>query len=65
MEKSLRLKSDGFEPFRLAAGTAAKGHEDAFPRPRLSVRCLFSQRALVGTWGNGQDAPIADLPGPT
>jgi hypothetical protein len=34
------------------------GHEDAFPQPRLSGRCRFSQRAFVGTWGNGQDAPI-------
>jgi hypothetical protein len=39
--------------------TPGLGHEDAFPRPRLSVRCRFSQRAFVGTWGNGQDAPIA------
>ena len=28
------------------------GHEDAFPRPRLSARCRFSQRSFEGTWGN-------------
>jgi hypothetical protein len=36
---------------------SALGHEDAFPPPRLSGGCGFSQRAFVGTWGNGQDAP--------
>src|SRR5580693_1277618 len=39
-----------------------KGHEDAFPRPRLSARCWFSQGTFAGTWGNGRDAPIPDLP---
>ena len=38
----------------------AVGHEDAFPRPRLSARCRFSQGTLAGTWGNGRDAPIPD-----
>jgi hypothetical protein len=38
---------------------AASGHEDAFPRPRLSARCRFSQGTFAGTWGNGRDAPIA------
>src|ERR1700730_15578016 len=38
------------------------GHEDAFPRPRLSARCWFSQGTFVGTWGNGRDPPIPDLP---
>ena len=33
------------------------GHEDAFPRPRLSARCWFSQGTFAGTWGNGRDAP--------
>ena len=32
-------------------------HEDAFPRPRLSARCRFSQGTLAGTRGNGRDAP--------
>src|ERR1700730_4506684 len=32
-----------------------KGHEDAFPRPRLSARCWFSQGTFAGTWGNGRD----------
>src|SRR5260370_24652657 len=40
---------------------SVKGHEDAFPRPRLSARCRFSQGTFAGTWGNGRDAPI---PGP-
>jgi hypothetical protein len=38
------------------------GHEDAFPRPRLSARCWFSQGTFAGTWGNGRDAPIPDFP---
>ena len=32
---------------------AASGHEDAFPRPRLSARCRFRQGTFAGTWGNG------------
>ena len=36
----------------------AQGHEDAFPRLRLSARCRFSQGTFAGTWGNGRDAPI-------
>jgi len=32
-----------------------KGHEDAFPRPRPSARCRFSQETFAR--GNGQDAP--------
>ena len=35
------------------------GHEDAFPRPGLSVRCRFSQGTFAGTPSNGRDAPIA------
>jgi hypothetical protein len=27
---------------------AEMGHEDAFPPPRLSVRCGFSQRTFAG-----------------
>src|SRR5258708_35361638 len=38
---------------------SAWGHEDAFPRPRLSARCRFSQGTFAGTWGNGRDAPTA------
>ena len=34
------------------------GHENAFPRPRLSARYRFSQRTFAGTRGNGRDAPI-------
>ena len=33
------------------------GHEDAFPPPRLSGRCWFSQGTFAGTRGNGEDAP--------
>ena len=28
---------------------AGTGHEDAFPRPRLSARCRFSQGTFAGT----------------
>src|ERR1700730_18165822 len=41
---------------------SAKGHEDAFPRPRLSARSQFSQATFAGPRGNGRDAPIPDLP---
>src|SRR6516164_1460463 len=41
--------------------TAAQGHEDQFPPPRLSVRYRFSQATFTGTRGNGQDAPIAAI----
>ena len=41
---------------------SAVGHEAAFPRPRLSARCRFSQGTFAGTQGNGRDAPIPDLP---
>jgi hypothetical protein len=37
--------------------TTALGEEDAFPRPRLSARCRFSQGTFAGTRGNGRDAP--------
>ena len=37
------------------------GHEDAFPRSRLSDSCRFSQVTFAGTRGNGRDAPEADL----
>jgi hypothetical protein len=32
----------------------AVGHEDAFPPPRLSARCRFSQGTFTGTRGNGR-----------
>jgi hypothetical protein len=38
---------------------AAQGHQGAFLRPRLSGRYRFTQGTLVGTRGNGRDAPIA------
>ena len=34
----------------------AMGDEDAFPPPRLSGRCRFSQGTFAGTRGNGEDA---------
>jgi hypothetical protein len=39
-----------------------EGHEDQFQPPRLNGRCRFSEATFAGTHGNGQDAPIADLP---
>jgi hypothetical protein len=39
------------------------GHEDAFPRPRLSAHCRFSQGTFAGTGGNGRDAPIPAIRG--
>jgi hypothetical protein len=37
----------------------AKGHEDAFPRPRLSARCRLGKATFGGTHGNEKDAPLA------
>ena len=42
-------------------GNGGMGHEDAFPPPRLSARCRFSQDTFAGTRGNGRDAPEADM----
>jgi hypothetical protein len=57
------IGNDGLHPPKTSGGlrraTAGKGHEDAFPRPRLSARCRFSQGTFAGTWGNGRDAPKA------
>src|SRR5205807_680717 len=47
---------------RARVGRSAMGHEDAFPRPRLSARCAFSKKTFAGTGSYGEDAPIADLP---
>ena len=33
---------------------AGMGHEDAFPRPRLSARCRFSQGTFAGTGATGE-----------
>jgi hypothetical protein len=38
-------------------GMGVLGQQDAFPRPRLSARCRFSQGTFAGTRGNGRDAP--------
>src|SRR5215469_671591 len=40
--------------------TTGLGHEDAFPRPRLSVRCRFSQGTFARTGATGE-TPEADL----
>ena len=37
------------------------GHEDTFPRPRLSARCRISQRTFARTRGTGRDAPNGDI----
>jgi hypothetical protein len=44
----------------IAPARSLLGQEDAFPRPRLSARCRFSQGTFAGTRGNGRDAPIPD-----
>ena len=48
-------------PTSYRAFSHSLGHEDAFPRPRLSARCRFSQRTFAGTWGNGRDAPTTAI----
>jgi hypothetical protein len=44
-------------------GDGRNGHEDAFPSPRLSDRCEFSQGTFPGTRGSGREAPIPALRG--
>jgi len=39
----------------------ALGHEDAFPRKTLIVRCRFSQGTFAGAQSNGRDAPEAAI----
>jgi len=34
-----------------------KGHEDTFPRPRLSARYVIRQETFAGTHGNVRGAP--------
>jgi hypothetical protein len=36
------------------ANVAKGGHEDAFPRPRLSARCRFSQGTFAGMQATGE-----------
>ena len=43
--------------FLLGSQGSASGHEDAFPQPRLSAHCWFSQRTFAGARGNGEVAP--------
>jgi hypothetical protein len=52
----------GDPPKYIPSLMSSMGHEDAFPPPRLSGRCRFSQGTFAGTRGNGEDAPIPDLP---
>jgi len=37
------------------------GHEDAFPRPRLSARCRFGEATFAAMGPKEEDAPIPDL----
>jgi hypothetical protein len=36
-----------------------KGHEDAFPRPRLRARCRLGEPTFAGMGGKEEDAPKA------
>jgi hypothetical protein len=38
------------------------GHEDAFPRPRLSGGCGLGYETFAGRRGNEKDAPITVIP---
>jgi putative transposase len=55
------LSTQGSRFFALPRRSAV-GHEDAFPRPRLSDRSRLGEATFAGTRGNGRDAPIPDLP---
>jgi len=37
------------------------GHEERFPRPKLSAGCGFGKETIAGMRRNGRDAPVADL----
>jgi hypothetical protein len=37
------------------------GHEERFPRTRLSARCRFRKETIAGMRRNGRDAPIRTL----
>ena len=39
------------------------GHEDAFPRPRLSARYVIRKQTVAATRGNGLDPPIPAVHG--
>jgi len=54
------LKATQLSQFPSRPRRSLKGHQDAFPRPRLSARCRFGQETFVGTRGNARDAPIRD-----
>jgi len=47
------VSKDRFHASTPSSSESAQGHEDAFPRPRLSARCRFSQGTFAGTRGNG------------
>jgi hypothetical protein len=60
--RAAKSGASGFHPtekLSVAPSMAGVGHEDAFPRPRLSARSRFSQGTFAGTRGNGRDAPKA------
>ena len=50
------LKATQLSQFPSRPRRSLKGHQDAFPRPRLSARCRFSQRTFTRTRSNGRDA---------
>ena len=54
-----RERSTPFGTTMAVARRTASGQEELFPFPRSSVGSRFSNRTLVGTLGNGQDAPKA------
>jgi len=49
---------------RVRLRVAGLGHEDAFPRPRLTARCRFSQETFAGSQGNGDRLRGAIVPDP-
>ena len=42
--------------------TAAMGHKERFPPPRLSAGYGFRKETTAGVRHDGRDAPILDLP---
>ena len=56
------VRMTAFRIFGELARRSASGHEDAFPRPRLSARYVIRQETFAGTHANGRDAPKAAVP---
>ena len=51
------------EPIATLLRTAGVGHEEQYPRPRLSGRCRFGEATFAGAVANQKDAPTPAVRG--